>query len=353
MNIIVYQDMQRIIANLGELTNRFSGKKILITGYKGFLGANFTALFSVLNQEVLAEKADVYCMDSDIVDLDDQASAFARDFHLLQGSGVDDLPVKDFNYIIHCAGIASPTYYRKFPLETINVNAIGYWEMLNKIDHDALEGFLYFSTSEIYGDPDPRRIPTDEDYRGNVSCTGPRACYDESKRVGETISVAFAQEKNLPIKIVRHFNVFGPFMRLNDRRVIPDFVKFALEDGQIKLFSDGSPTRAFCYSADAIAGFTRALLLGQNARPYNVGNDQQEISMWDLARTISEILDDVAIERTVSSEKDYLTYNPQRRCPVIERAKRELDYQPQVSLHDGLERVIQWYKQIYFSQQPA
>ena len=348
MNAIVYEDVKKIIANLGDLVHNFNGSKILITGYKGFLGSNFSALFSVLNQEVLTDKAEVYCMDSEIVKLDDQVSDYTQGFTLLQGSGVDDLPVKDFNYIIHCAGIASPTFYRKFPLETIDVNAIGYWDMLNKIDHEALRGFLYFSTSEVYGDPDPKRIPTDEEYRGNVSCTGPRACYDESKRVGETISVSFAQQKELPIKIVRPFNVFGPFMRLNDRRVIPDFVKFALEEGQIKLFSDGTPTRAFCYTSDAITGFTRALLLGKEARPYNIGNDSQEISMWDLAQSISRILGDVKTERTVSPEKDYLTDNPQRRCPVIERAKSELDYHPQVPLQEGLERVINWYKETYF-----
>lgn len=350
MNSIVYNDMKDVIADLGDLVNRFSGKRVLITGYKGFLGSNYTAFFSILNREILREKADVYCMDSQIVDLEDQVSEFAEGFTLLQGSGVDDLPVKDFHYIIHCAGIASPTFYRKFPLETIDVNAIGYWDMLRKIDHETLEGFLYFSTSEVYGDPDTKHIPTDEEYRGNVSCTGPRACYDESKRVGETISVSFAKQKGLPIKIVRPFNVFGPFMRLNDRRVIPDFVKFALEDGKIKLFSDGSPTRAFCYTSDAIAGFTRALLIGEDARPYNIGNDSQEISMWNLAQEISEILSDVEIERTVSQEKEYLTDNPQRRCPVIERAKKELHYQPKVSFREGLERVIDWYKQTYFSE---
>ena len=348
MNEIVHKDILNIIDDLGDLINNFNGTRVLITGYKGFLGSNFTALFSVLNKEFLKEKAEVYCMDNNIVDLDDRTNDLTEGFTLIQGSGVDDLPIKDFHYVIHCAGIASPTYYRKFPLETISVNAIGYWDMLWKLNHETLKGFMYFSTSEIYGDPDPKRIPTSEDYRGNVSCTGPRACYDESKRVGETISVAFAQQKNLPIKIVRPFNVFGPFMRLNDRRVIPDFVKFALEDGKIKLFSDGTPTRSFCYTSDAITGFTRALLIGEPAKPYNIGNDTQEISMWDLAKSISGILDNVEIERTVSPETEYLTDNPQRRCPVLDRARTDLNYTPKVTLQDGLERVITWYKNIYF-----
>ncbi len=350
MNSIVQGDVENVITDLGDLVNMFNGKRVLITGYKGFLGANFIALFNILNKKVLEQNAEVYCLDNDIVDLDNRVSALVHDFKVYKGSSIKDLPVNEFHYIIHCAGIASPTYYRKYPLETINVNAIGYWEMLNHIDHDSLEGFLYFSTSEIYGDPDTSHIPTDENYRGNVSCTGPRACYDESKRVGETISVSFAQKKKLPIKIVRPFNVYGPFMRLNDRRVIPDFVKFALEEGEIKLFSDGSPTRAFCYISDAIAGFTRVLLTGEVARPYNIGNDSKETSMWELAQIVSGILGGVKIERTVSEEENYLTDNPQRRCPVIERASSELNYNPVISPEEGIERVINWYKEVYFKK---
>lgn len=348
MNEIVNSDIRNVIDNLGKLVYRFGGKKILITGFKGFLGSNFSALFHVLNKEILKEKAEVYCMDNDIVDLDDQVSGLTKDFTIIKGSGVEDLPTKSFHYIIHCAGIASPTYYRKFPLDTINVNAIGYWDMLHNIDHNTLEGFLYFSTSEVYGDPDAEHIPTHEDYRGNVSCTGPRACYDESKRLGETISVSFVKEKGLPIKIVRPFNVYGPFMRLNDRRVIPDFVKFAFEEGRIKLLSDGSPTRAFCYISDALAGFTRTLLIGKPGRPYNIGNDSKEMSMLELAKTISGILGDIPIERTISEEKEYLTDNPQRRCPVLERARKELHYTPFVSPEKGIERMVSWYKEIYF-----
>jgi len=348
MSPIIYDDTKKVIENLGELVNDFSGKKILITGYKGFLGANFTALFHILNSEILDQKAIVYCMDNDIVDLDNQVNNLTNAFVLLKGSGVKDLPINDFNYIIHCAGIASPIFYRKFPLETINVNAIGYWELLNGINYQSLDGFLYFSTSEIYGDPDKNNIPTNEEYRGNVSCTGPRACYDESKRLGETISVSFVNQKKLPIKIVRPFNVYGPFMRINDRRVIPDFVKYAIEQGKIRIFSDGTPTRAFCYVSDAIIGFTRALLLGREGLSYNIGNDSSEISMSELAELISEIIGNVEIVQDKSSDKHYLTDNPQRRCPDIQRAREELGYYPEVPIKKGLERIISWYKEIYY-----
>ena len=220
--------------------------------------------------------------------------------------------------------------------------------MLGKINTKKLKGFLYFSTSEVYGDPDPRFIPTKEEYNGNVPCLGPRACYDESKRLGETIAASFAKEKDFPITIVRPFNVYGPFMRLNDKRVIPDFVKSGLQTGEIEMFSDGSPTRAFCFVTDAIAGFLRVLLLGKPGRAYNVGNDTTEVSIVELAEKVAEFLGEtVNVKHHISDDQDYLTDNPQRRCPNIERAKTELGFLPTVNLNDGLNQTINWYKESY------
>lgn len=347
MHHIVTEDCQTIIRHLGEHARKFEGARVLITGHQGFLGANFVALMHALNQEVLEEKVKLTCIDNKIVDLEDHTQAYLEDATVLYGDALDQLPDEPFDYVIHCAGIASPTYYRKYPLETISVNAINYWHLLNRLDTSQLKGFLYFSTSEIYGDPAAEHIPTQEDYRGNVSCTGPRACYDESKRLGETISVSFVQQKGLPIKIARPFNVYGPFMRLEDKRVIPDFVKFAYEEQAIKMYSDGSPTRAFCYTSDAIEGFTRVLLLGQPGRPYNIGNDTQETSMKELATMVANVIGGVEVTTAPSPEENYLEDNPQRRCPVIARAQEDLDYQPKVHVKDGLPRIIQWYQQTY------
>lgn len=347
MNEIIKDDILAVIENLGDLIEQFRGKTVLITGYKGFLGSNFTSFFHYLNRNLLNQSIHVTLLDNDIVNLEDQISNYTDNFEIVQGSGLDDLKTNSFNFVIHCAGIASPPYYREFPLKTIEVNSIGYWEMLKKINPDVLESFLYFSTSEIYGDPDSQNIPTQEDYRGNVSCTGPRACYDESKRLGETISIAFTEQKRLPIKIVRPFNVYGPFMRLNDKRVIPDFVKFALEEGTIKIFSDGSPTRSFCYTSDAITGFLRVLLLGEAGRPYNIGNDFEETSIKKLANYISDELGGIKISFEKSNEKEYLTDNPQRRCPDLRRARSELGYTPKITPKEGISRIINWYKETY------
>lgn len=347
MHPIISEDCHHIIQHMGDLVHRFEGARVLITGHQGFLGANFLALLHTLNQEVLREKAKITCIDNRIVDLEDHTREFLQEATVLYGDALEKLPDESFDYIIHCAGIASPTFYRKYPLETIDVNAIAYWNMLHKLDTTRLKGLLYFSTSEIYGDPDAQHIPTQEDYRGHVSCTGPRACYDESKRLGETISISFVEQKGMPVKIVRPFNVYGPFMRLQDKRVIPDFVKFAYEKQAIHMYSDGSPTRAFCYTSDAIEGFTRALLVGTPGRPYNIGNDTQETSMRALAEMIAEEIGDVEITTAESAEKNYLTDNPQRRLPNIDRARQELAYRPKVHVNDGLKRIIRWYQDTY------
>ena len=142
-----------------------------------------------------------------------------------------------------------------------------------------VEGFLFYSCSEIYGDPAASTIPTPESYRGNVSCTGPRACYDESKRFGETLCVIFAQHEGLPVKIARPFNNYGPGLKITDGRVIPDFARDVLAGRDIVMLSDGSPKRTFCYATDAITGYYKVLVRGRPGEPYNVGIDRPEISM--------------------------------------------------------------------------
>src|SRR5262249_36710052 len=155
------------------------------------------------------------------------------------------------------------------------------------------------------------------------SCTGPRACYDESKRLGETLAMTYHQLYGVPVKIVRPFNVYGPGQRLDDRRVIPDLMSAAMQRAPIRLFSDGRPTRAFCYVSDAIRAMLLLLVAPASGEAFNVGNDEAEVSMGQLA----EIMRDVAgppwlpIEYVASDDKQYLTDNPQRRCPNLEKLR--------------------------------
>jgi nucleoside-diphosphate-sugar epimerase len=259
----------------------------------------------------------------------------------------------DFEYIVHAAGIASPTYYRQHPLETMDANITGLRLLLDRVvEADErrwqTDGFLFFSSSEIYGDPPPEHIPTPETYRGNVSCTGPRACYDESKRYGETLCVNFARQHGLPVKMARPFNNYGPGLKITDRRVIPDLARDVLDGRDITLLSDGSATRTFCYVTDAVVGYYKILVNGRPGEPYNVGTETPEISVGELAELIASLARDLfAYEGTVvhraSDEADYLVDNPSRRRPLIDKARDELGYQPRVGLDEGLRRSLLWY----------
>lgn len=353
INKITEEDINLAIQSMAGLTEKFNNKKILITGHTGFIGSNLCAFFYILNHSY-HQNVSVTCIDNNIVNLDDLTVNLTDDFKVIEGDiGEENLQFNDYDYIIHCAGIASPTFYRRFPLETMRVNTILLWRMLESIDNNSrLKGFLYFSSSEVYGSPTDGYVPTDENYHGNVSCIGPRACYDESKRLGETIVSTFVREKNLPLKIVRPFNVYGPFMRIDDRRVVPDFVRSGLESKKIEVYSDGTPTRSFCYVSDALEGFLRVLLLGEPGRPYNIGNDE-EISIQDLSQKIATVInavinnDVVVVLRSNAKDANYLTDNPRRRCPDISRAKVELNYLPKIKIDVGLRRSIKWYRDSY------
>ena len=205
---------------------------------------------------------------------------------------------------------------------------------------------LFFSSSEVYGDPDKGAIPTGEDYRGNVACVGPRACYDEAKRFGETLCYVFATTYGMPITIARPFNNFGPGMRLDDRRLPADFAQCVLEKADMAILSDGSPTRTFCYVADAVAGYLECLLYGR-FDTFNIGIEHPEISVRELAaifqRVGGEVLDyrgNIQFERSLDAE--YLTDNPNRRCPDIAKARARLGYRPKVLVEEGVARYLRF-----------
>jgi dTDP-glucose 4,6-dehydratase/UDP-glucuronate decarboxylase len=246
------------------------------------------------------------------------------------------------NYIIHSASIASPLIYRKFPLKTIDVNYQGTRNLLDLAKEKNVDGMLFLSSSEIYGDP--KIIPTPETYWGNVSCNGPRACYDESKRLAETVCLAYYQQYETPIKIARPFNAYGPYLNLDDGRVIPDFFKNAMKQSKIIIHSDGTPSRSFCYVSDSIRGFLKILFFGKSGSIYNVGNDE-EISMKELAIEIKNLVGNTEIIYKKNQDKHYTTDNPQKRVPDLTKIKKELEFFPKISLDEGLKRVYAWYKE--------
>ena len=353
---VIKADLEHICCNLSNEFSQLSGKKLLITGGAGFLGYYLiqAALYwnkSKNNKDSI--KVTVYDNYIRGIPLWLEQLKHNQDLKLFKYDITSPLPVdiEQFDFIIHAASIASPIYYRKHPIKTMDANVNGLRILLEYCLHknDNLKGLLFFSTSEIYGDPSPHDIPTPETYRGNVSCTGPRACYDESKRYGETLCVNFANQYGLPIKVARPFNNYGPGLKITDRRLLPDFARNILDNQDITLYSDGSPTRTFCYVADAVIGYYKVLLNGRSGQAYNIGTDKPEISITEFADKLRVLAKEIVnyegniINRT-SSDKNYLVDNPNRRCPLIDKARNEIGYAPAISLDEGLKRSLIWYK---------
>lgn len=358
---VVESDLVFIIGSLTEEMTKLSGKRVLITGGAGFLGyylVQSLVKWNDINENSKNDLIDIVVYDNFMRGKPSWLSNLEiRDAITLKSHDITQpLPndIGDVSYIIHAASIASPIYYRKHPIETMDANVNGLRILLDffrarKAEDKFVGGLLYFSTSEIYGDPPEEFIPTPETFRGNVSCTGPRASYDESKRYGETLCVNFASQYSLPIRIARPFNNYGPGLKITDGRALPDFCNNVLSNKDIVLLSDGSPTRTFCYVADAVIGYLKILIKGSDGEPYNIGTENPEISIRQLAETViesSKALFDYQGQLVFkkSEDKDYLTDNPNRRCPTIEKAKKELDYNPTVSIDEGISRSLIWYK---------
>lgn len=349
-NSIVHEDLADIARRARGLES-FDGATILITGCAGFLGY-YLILFLARYAEALGIQrlvaTDVF--SHGIPKWLNEARMDCPSLEILQLDVADKSAVQMANvlqptHIVHAASIASPTFYRKAPLATIDANV---WGLRNMLDlartSSELRGMLFFSSSEIYGDPAEWAIPTAETYNGNVSCSGPRACYDESKRMGETLCWAYAHEYSLPVTVVRPFNNFGPGLSPNDKRLPADLAHSVLRGKDIHLYSDGSPTRTFCYISDAVVGYLSALNLGK-FDTFNIGNDAPEMSILDFAELFAQVAREMfgyhgSVKYAVNADEDYLTDNPQRRVPDITHARSTLGYEPQVFPRDGISRYL-------------
>lgn len=354
---VILSDLADITSRLDKEFSKLEGQKLLIVGGAGFLG--YYLVQSVLHyNEMSAQKPiELTVFDNYIRGIPDWLKNCAEKPNIIlkKHDIIEPLPKDspDYDWIIHAASIASPIYYRKYPIETMDANVDGLRNLLNYSKQQSdngkpVSGFLFYSTSEIYGDPSPDAIPTPETYRGFVSCTGPRACYDESKRYGETLCVNFAQQHQIPVTIARPFNNFGPGLKISDRRVIPDFARNIFNGEDIVLLSDGSPTRTFCYIADAITGYYKILIHGKPGEPYNIGVEKPEISMYELAEKMAELGKEHfgykgRVIRQESQDRDYLVDNPNRRCPIIAKAVENIGYKPKWTIEDALLRTMIWY----------
>jgi len=354
MNSILNEDLENIYDNIKSDLKKFEGSNIFVTGCCGFLGYYFLNFFNKYKKQLGIKT--IVAVDNFQVgkpywlnNLLQQGNIDLQKFDIVNGDLAKIRRDKSNSFVIHMASIASPVFYRKYPIQTIEANIWGLKKLLDEYKNETLKGFLFFSSSEIYGDPLPENIPTPETYRGNVNTIGPRACYDESKRFGETICYEYSKEYNLPVSMVRPFNNYGPGMKLGDKRVPADFAKAVINNEDIVILSDGKPTRTFCYISDAITGYLKVLLYGK-FDVFNIGIDKPEISILELAKIYKEKAKSLFnytgnIQYKKSDENNYLTDNPNRRCPVITKAKEKLNYNPSIFVDEGVERFLKYIKE--------
>jgi dTDP-glucose 4,6-dehydratase len=307
------------------------GKRVVVMGGAGFLGSH-------LCDAILAQGGSAVAVDNlvtgsvhNIAHLQGKPT-----FEFMRHDVTEPFEVKgQVDYVLNFASPASPFDYARLPIETLRVGSLGTEHGLQlALAKKAV--FLQASTSEVYGDPSVH--PQPESYWGNVNPIGPRSCYDEAKRYGEAIVMAYRRDKGVKTRMVRIFNTYGPRMRMQDGRVVPAFVSQALRNEDFTVFGDGTQTRSFCYVDDEVRGI---LLLAKSdfAEPVNIGNPA-EFTMLQFAETVKRLTGSSSKIKFMPLPKD----DPKQRKPDISRARELLGWEPQVSHEDGLRKTIEWFK---------
>jgi nucleoside-diphosphate-sugar epimerase len=305
--------------------------KVLVAGGAGFVGSHLCA-------RLLDDGHEVVALDNLLTGSErNLAGLMARPgfrFERHDISAPSDYPVEA---IFHLASPASPTGYMRHPFETIAANTTGTHQLLELARRQGAR-FLVASTSEAYGDPlvHPQR----EDYFGNVNPVGPRACYDESKRLGETITMEFHRQYGCDARIVRIFNTYGPHSQRDDGRMVPAFITQALAGAPLTVHGDGHQTRSICYVSDLVEALTRAMFTeGTAGEVINLGNPQEQ-TVLEWAKTIIRLCDSSSSIVYEPGRRD----DPERRCPDIGKARRLLEWEPRVAPEEGLRRTIAWFR---------
>ena len=304
-------------------------KRNLITGGSGFLGSH-------LAKQLLDKGEEVICLDNFFTGTKKNIKELLKfqNFELIRHDVTEPIRLEIDN-IWHLACPASPIHYQYNPIKTIKTSFMGTYNMLGLAKRVGAK-ILLASTSEIYGDPEEN--PQKESYRGSVNTIGIRSCYDEGKRVAETLCSDYQRIHGVEVRIMRIFNTYGPNMRFDDGRVISNFIVQALKDEKITIYGDGSQTRSFCYVDDLIEGMM--LLMESNYRkPLNIGNPK-EFSIQELANLVKSLINpSLEFEYKNLPEDD-----PKQRKPSIELAREILKWEPKIHLKDGLIKTIDWFK---------
>lgn len=302
--------------------------KALVIGGSGFLGSHLVDL-------LLEKKYDVTVIDNYVTGHKNNLKHVANKIRIIEHDINSPLPLSEkFDDIYNLASPASPIDFEKIPLFILETNSKGHQNVLEYAKKYG--GRVFFaSTSEVYGDPEVH--PQNEDYRGNVNINGPRSCYDEAKRIGETLTSIYRNHYGVETRTVRIFNTYGPRMRPEDGRVIPNFFTQALAKKPLTVYGDGSQTRSLCYVRDEVEGFY-ALMKSNETRPVNIGNPR-EMTILELAQAINKLLNNPAGVEFKPLPKD----DPLRRRPDITRAKEVLKWEPRISLEDGLQKTFEYF----------
>ncbi|MBN2452731.1 MAG: SDR family oxidoreductase [Candidatus Omnitrophica bacterium] len=306
-------------------------KRVLITGGAGFIGSHLCDLF-------LEKGFRVACMDNLITGKLENIRHHlnSRDFEFIRHDVSDYIDVKGrVDYILHFASPASPADYLKYPIQTLKVGSLGTHNALG-LARVKRAKFLLASTSEVYGDPLVN--PQPESYWGNVNPIGPRGVYDEAKRFAEAMTMAYRHYHRLDTRIVRIFNTYGPRMRRNDGRAIPNFICQALAGRPITIYGTGRQSRSFCYVTDLVDGIYR-LIMSKEHEPVNIGNPD-EMSLLELAGLIIKLAD----SRSEIVHKTLPIDDPKVRCPDISKAKKMLRWKPKVTLRQGLSKTVNYFR---------
>jgi dTDP-glucose 4,6-dehydratase len=310
--------------------------RILITGGAGFIGSHLCDLLLECGHEVIALDNLITGSLRNIAHLQDNPG-----FRFINADVTRSIQIEGaLDAVVHLASLPSPVDYLEMPIKTLKVGSLGTLNVLGLAKAKSAR-FLLASTSEVYGDPLVH--PQPETYWGNVNPIGPRGVYDESKRFSEALTMAYHRAHNLQTRIARIFNTYGPRMRLNDGRVVPNFVCQALRAEPLTIYDDGSRTRSFCYVSDLADGLVR-LLFSDETQPVNLGNPQ-EMTILQFAQSVRQASGSCSEIVFVTPQDERTQDDPHTRQPDISRAKSILGWEPRVGLDEGLARTIAWFRQ--------
>lgn len=342
---IVLEDIGNVIEQT-PILERLDGKTVVLTGAGGLLASYLAYTVAVLNESYLSRPCRLLAITRR------NARFYPRLAPLIDVESVNFItrncadPVVPFSppvdYIIHAASLASPVHYLDRPLETALTNTVGLAALLEFARTHAVEGLLFISSGQVYGSPPERHVPTSESYAGEVDPLAPRSCYDEAKRFGETLCAIYDRKYDVPTRIARPFQVYGPGVSTSDKRAFADFTCRAARGEPIVLHSEGQVRRSFCYLTDATVALWHVLLRGERLEPYNVGCSEPLMTIRELAELIAGLADEpVGIIQRIRDDH-YPDEAPLVTCPDVQKVSRLIGSEPKVHPVRGFKRTLRW-----------